>query len=903
MCKHELDLHKNSKLFDFDKSNKFLFQALLYYFNNIQTILNWLSSIFLYSFVIAISVIFTNLVEAQTIEISIDAPNYVIEGEDIEITLRLNQSIAQNSSITVELSIVEDNPVYGYLHNNSPNPIIITESDNLTKLVSIETNQNVVTRTDGEIIIQVERGVGYEPASNERTVVNILDQELLPELSISSSATSVTEGETFEIRVTLDPKPLTGQIQIMLKAEDIGVGKGYFNSFNINPVNIGTSGTNANPIIVSTNADDFDQHYGMIRISIVKNNKLIRPSFFSNSSTSVIIFDDDAPPIISITNQSISIEEGNINANLVATLEVTLSAESYFEVDVYFATTTNGTALGTSNNAIGQGDFVIKSGKLTFAAKNNSTAGVTSQQISITIIGDEIDEEEEFIEILLTNANNAALPTKNAKSIIKIIDNDDEPILSINSLAKNEGNIGETDLNFTLSLSSASGKIISFDYETISDSATAGEDFIAVDLTQFTIPPRTTSVPLSIKLRGDTVPEADETFLVRLTNAKNATILDYENIGYGTIISDDNSAFGITNSSGNEDDGVVKFLVTLTPVSNKTTKVLFYTPENSTDSAKLAKDFYTLYKELTFTPSERIKQVEVPLIYDELDESDEEFTVKLANPTGGTVLAIGRETAKGIIIDNDSTARISIQDVEISEGNEGNSTLLFPVTVNSISGQVIKVKYYTPIVNSVDGVASSSDFIPIIENELEIEEGMESGFIPITIIGDDAFELDEQFTVILYEPTNAEISRIVGRGIILNDDKAIPRIESITDQKSSYVEGEEIEFEVTASIPAEMTNSVKVPIYLSQVGDFLIWHNPKYLTLIPNSPPEVLLTFSVLTHDDLLDEPNGSVTATMKKVNDVLTVNRSKSSITVNILDNDDENIEQPRNFSSIKCS
>ena len=82
------------------------------------------------------------------------------------------------------------------------------------------------------------------------------------------------------------------------------------------------------------------------------------------------------------------------------------------------------------------------------------------------------------------------------------------------------------------------------------------------------------------------------------------------------------------------------------------------------------------------------------------------------NPTGGAVLAIGNNSAKGIILDDDPTARISIHDAEIMEGNEGHTTLQLPVSVQAISGRSIRVKYFTPV-NIASGVASSDDFLPI----------------------------------------------------------------------------------------------------------------------------------------------------------------------------------------------
>ncbi len=725
---------------------------------------------------------------------------------------------------------------------------------------------------------------------NENTAVSAFEKNAnKPFVSLSATKLSIVEGEKIEITVSLDPAPTIQTVQVKLVAEDIGIGKGYFSSFNMNPIVIGTSGVNTNPIFVHTNADNFDEHHGKIRISVATDSNLYHPDPTARGRVDITVFDNDTAPTLSITAKSMPIEGNNTNANLEAIFEVTLSSESYKSIRVYYATSVFGSATGTNNHEIRPGDFIIESGVLSFTGKTNTTAGITHRQITITIIGDTLDEENETLEILLTNAENATIPAKFESTIVEIIDDDVEPELSINSLAIKEGNSGEKDLNFIVSLSSISGKNISIEYNTMSGTATAGEDFTAIDSTLTIIPSSSSSISLPIKVRGDMIPEADETFTVTISNAKNATISDNESVGFGTIISDDSPAFGITNATGSEMDGVVKFLVTLTPVSNHMTKVLFYTDENSKDSADVGKDFYTLYRELTFRSGERIKQVEVPLYDDNLDENEEEFTVLLTDPTGGAVLAVGNNSAKGKILDDDPIARISIHDAEIIEGNTGSSTLLFPVSVESTSGRIIRVKYSTPVISAM-GVASSTDFVPIIENELEIAEGTKRSFIPITIIGDDEFEPDERFIVVLSEPTSAEISRIVGAGIILNDDPEIPRIISITAEKINYIEGENIVFWISAQLPSALQNIVRVPINLIQKGDFLKWRTPKQISLKPEP-----IRFLIHTDDDLVNEPDGTITASIEKVNGVFTVNTLQSSVTVNIIDNDNETIEQTK--------
>src|SRR5258705_337279 len=89
----------------------------------------------------------------------------------------------------------------------------------------------------------------------------------------------------------------------------------------------------------------------------------------------------------------------------------------------------------------------------------------------------------------------------------------------------------------------------------------------------------------------------------------------------------------------------------------------------------------------------------VPISEDLLDELDEIFTVKLANPSIGTV-ADG--TGVGTIVDNDAPPSVSIDDVTV---NEADGTATFTVTLSRASGLPIAVDY-----SMLNGTAGAGDY-------------------------------------------------------------------------------------------------------------------------------------------------------------------------------------------------
>ena len=92
-------------------------------------------------------------------------------------------------------------------------------------------------------------------------------------------------------------------------------------------------------------------------------------------------------------------------------------------------------------------------------------------------------------------------------------------------------------MNFTVTLSAASGLPVTVHYATADGTATAGSDYTAASDTLLTFNPGETSKTVTVQVNGDMTVEANETFFVNLTNASGGTIVDGQ--GQGTITDDD----------------------------------------------------------------------------------------------------------------------------------------------------------------------------------------------------------------------------------------------------------------------------------------------------------------------------------------------------------------------------
>jgi glucose/arabinose dehydrogenase len=239
------------------------------------------------------------------------------------------------------------------------------------------------------------------------------------------------------------------------------------------------------------------------------------------------ITNDDAQPSLSIND--VSVAEGSAGTS-TATFTVSLSNASSQTITVNYATA-NGSATAGD-------DYLAGSGTLTF------NPGQLSQTINVTINGDTTFEPNETFNVNLTSPANATI--SDSQGVGTITNDDTQPTISINDVSVNEGDSGTSTATFTVSLSNASSQTITVNYATSNGTATAGNEYVAMNGT-LTFTPGQTTQSVNVTINGDIFNEPSVTFNVDLTSPSNATILDAQ--GVGTITDDDAPLLAFEQSS------------------------------------------------------------------------------------------------------------------------------------------------------------------------------------------------------------------------------------------------------------------------------------------------------------------------------------------------------------------
>ena len=379
-----------------------------------------------------------------------------------------------------------------------------------------------------------------------------------------------------------------------------------------------------------------------------------------------------------------------------------------------------------AGTATSPADYGAVSGGLTFIP------GDTSETITVPVVGDLLDEDDENYTIALSSPVNATFGDN--LGLGTITDNDAEPTVSVGDVSVTEGNSGTVGATFNVTLSAPSGRAASVFYETAENTASGTLDF-QTQAFFIAFAAGETSKTVTVQVLGDMLDEANETFFLRLTDPTNATLGDAE--GVGTINDDDAeptlSVGDVTVTEGNAGTTVATFTVGLSAISGQDVSVAYAT---ANDSAVAPADYAAASGTLDFPAGDTSKTVTVLVNGDVLDEANESFFLDLTGPSHAT-LADGH--AVGTITDDDAAPSLSINDVTQLE-SAPNAT--FTVSLSAASGQPVTVSFAT-----VDGSAIAPGDYTATTGLLTFTPGQTSKTVDVALIGDARDEIDESFTV------------------------------------------------------------------------------------------------------------------------------------------------------------
>ncbi len=211
----------------------------------------------------------------------------------------------------------------------------------------------------------------------------------------------------------------------------------------------------------------------------------------------------------------------------------------------------------------------------------------------------------------------------------------------------------------------------------------------------------------------------------------------------------------------NENAGSASFAVTRAGSASGSVTVHYAT---SNGAANAGTDYSASAGSLTFADGETSKTVVVPILDDNIDEPEETLSLTLSdfNPVGAAPGSLSSTIL--IIVDDDAPPSISINDLEVTEGNSGVTVASFTLSLSQVSGKTISVN-----LAASGGTAITADYA-LLTSAAFISPGNLTQQLSVRIAGETTFEDDETFFVNLSNPANVTIADGVGMGTIKNDD-------------------------------------------------------------------------------------------------------------------------------------
>jgi hypothetical protein len=462
-------------------------------------------------------------------------------------------------------------------------------------------------------------------------------------------------------------------------------------------------------------------------------------------SSTQTISDDDSSASFAIAD--VTAAEGNAGSSTFS-FAVTKTGSTGFTTSVNFATT-DGSA------TVADGDFASTSGTLSFLP------GDSTKNVDVTVNGDTKHETGETFTVDLSGAVNASITDNQG---VGTITNDDQvPDISVDDQVTAEGNSpATTTMTFDVTLSNPNDQTVTVDSATNDGTATTADGDYAAATGTVTFNPGQTAQTVDVTVNGDLTHESDETFTVDLSNETNAGVADGS--GQGTITNDDQVPdISIDDQSVTEGDAgtsTLTFNVTLSNPSDQTVTVDYTTNGGTATTAD--GDYVAATGTVTFTPGQTAQNVDVTVNGDLTHESDETFTVDLSSPSNGNVLA---GSGTGTILDDDASPTISVANASVTEGNAGDTTLSFGVTLSVASASTVTVHYTT-----ADGSATvaNGDY-DAASDTLTFDPGETTQTVDVTVHGDTTYETNETLTLDLSNANGATIADDSGTGTITND--------------------------------------------------------------------------------------------------------------------------------------
>ena len=433
----------------------------------------------------------------------------------------------------------------------------------------------------------------------------------------------------------------------------------------------------------------------------------------------IVTVKDDGLPEIVVTPSSVEVNEGSSE-----TVEVKLGGQPSGEVTVMMTWPA-------------ETDLNLRPAIQTFTPANWNEG----QEVTLTA-----DEDDDFVndQVVVTLTGNGGGFTGVTNSIlVTIIDNDTEVqkiIVAEEEVTMDEG----STYPFNVRLSAKPSETV-----TLRLTGYAGTD-LRLDQSSLAFTTTNWQNAQIVTFTAEKDEDYDDDELELLLSASGGGYDDVTHTTKVTIIDEGPLTISISDAQVLEDAGNLQLPIELNRPAEEVVTVQY---ESSDRTAEAGLDYTASRGIVIFDPGATRGVVEIEITDDERLEAEEEFAVTLLNARQA-VIADGKGTGIGTILDNDGSAKLRIDDILVME-EEG--IVQFRVSLSHPQREMVTAAYRTR-----DGTARAGEDYEATSGMVTLAPGTTEALIAVRLLKEDPDREEETFTVHLESAKHAGIEKAVG---------------------------------------------------------------------------------------------------------------------------------------------
>ena len=785
----------------------------------------------------------------------------VDEGDSGSVTMRFTVTLSQAATETVTVDWTTQGGTAAAGTDYTPgNGTLTFNTGDSSKTVTVSVVGDDVDEPNETFTVRLSSPSGATISDGTATGT-ITDDDDAPTVTLVLSPASISEnGEVGTVTATLDhPSSEATTVTVSVSPVSPAVAGDYTLSGNLD-LTIAAGETDSTGVVTMTAVNN-NVHEGDKTVT-VSGTATNSQGITAPQSVSLTITDDEGPPGLSIADASV--DEGD-SGSTTMTFTVRLSSTTSGQVTVDWATSDGTATAGT--------DYTAGNGSLTFSA------GDSSKTVSVSVTGDNVDEPNETFTVTLSSASGAAISDGTATGTIR--DDDETPtvtlVLTPDSITEVEE---QSTVTATLDHPSSEETTVTVSVAPVSP-AVAGDYTLSANR-ELTIPAgQTTSTgTVTVTSVNNTVDAPHKTVTVSGTATNSLGVTAPDPV---TLTIRDNDAtptvtLVLTPASIPEAGGTSTVTARLNhPSSEATTVAVSASPV----SPAVAGD-YTLSGNLDLTiaagATTSTGTVTITAVDNDVVAADKEVTVSGAATNSQGVTS---PDDVPLAITNDDEPGLSIANASVAEGDSGDTTLAFTVTLNPAAVSPVTVDWAT-----ADGTARAGTDYTAGNGRLTFGVGDSSKTVSVSVTGDDVDEPNETFTVTLSGASGATIEDAEATGTIRDDDDE-PTVTLVLTPDSIDENGGTSTVTARLNHPSSEATTVTVsvsPVSPAVAGDYTLSTN-RELTIPAGQTTSTGTVVTVTSVNNTVDAPDKTVTVSATATNSQGVTD--PDDVTLTIRDND----------------